>query len=839
MKNFINNSLNFRGNFTITILIVISFILLSLLFQIFQPLDSYSLDTIDQSLCKFKSSNFEEKFLQENYVLLEIQNKNTSVSIFPDIKNILCLGKVVNYEVTFFEQIDDTAYIKVNLFTFTGEKLLNFVKVFLLFLIFFTTKVVNFKNNFTNTYAFIFITYFIFVLNYFFSLDFDATKFFIESLFYNLFFIFLNLEESKYLNLINLKHNISIDSLRGIAVVAVILNHFDFKYFNSGYLGVDLFFIISGFVITNKYFSMEYQNMRSFFSDFIFFRLRRIIPVLLFFIASTSIFVYFLDFYYKSTLRVGLFSSIAISNIYLYLSSLDYFSTESSLNAFTHTWSLGIEEQFYLIFPILLYLIKNKKYSKHLFTALVLTSFILFYIYQNRDPNATYYLIHFRFWQLGIGCLLSIYKDELSKILYKIPLNLCIFLLLATFVVNTEYSRNLTLISTTIGAFIIYLSGYKVKSSKLLNNKQLALIGTLSYSIYLWHWPVIALTKWSNASFLNIEAQTLLIILLSYFSFKYVEQPFRKVLPENKSKVIGTILATTSILFVSIFVVIQNTERNNILSGKNPVIFEENDYKNIINQIECYHPEDTEDPFGNCMTHIPEKKNVYLIGDSHSTNHYFSLSKIYDSKPEYNFSHLVDWGFIREMQGIEGCGVGQNCIDNSYQKHLNFYNENLTIDDIVLISFSRDWFKLDGDLPRKDNQVKLKNFEEKFDILIKTISSKNSKIILIGDIPKTCKGNVNYINDIILKGNFEICTVDKDVSLEDREVLTNIFDDYLGDNIYFVDPHEYFCNEEQCSIVDISTNRLYYSDLSPHITEYGLSIMNQFWEKNKEVLRKK
>ena len=111
---------------------------------------------------------------------------------------------------------------------------------------------------------------------------------------------------------------------------------------------------------------------------------------------------------------------------------------------------------------------------------------------------------------------------------------------------------------------------------------------------------------------LNIEAQTLLIILLSYFSFKYVEQPFRKVLPENKSKVIGSILATTSILFASIFVVIQNTERNNILSGKNPVIFEENDYKNIINQIECYHPEDTEDPFGNCMTHIPEGKRMFI-----------------------------------------------------------------------------------------------------------------------------------------------------------------------------------------------------------------------------------
>ena len=172
--------------------------------------------------------------------------------------------------------------------------------------------------------------------------------------------------------------------------------------------------------------------------------------------------------------------------------------------------------------------------------------------------------------------------------------------------------------------------------------------------------------------------------------------------------------------------VIQNTERNNILSGKNPVIFEENDYKNIINQIECYHPEDTEDPFSNCMTHIL-KKNVYLIGDSHSTNHYFSLSKIYDSKPEYNFSHLVDWGFIREMQGIEGCGVGQNCIDNSYQKHLNFYNENLTIDDIVLISFSRDWFKLDGDLPRKDNKVKLENFEEKFDVLIKAFHQKTRK----------------------------------------------------------------------------------------------------------------
>ena len=111
----------------------------------------------------------------------------------------------------------------------------------------------------------------------------------------------------------NKNHNISIDSLRAVAVLAVIFNHFGFKSFSSGYLGVDLFFVISGYVITKKYINLKNNSVKSFYRDFVFFRLKRIIPNLVFFIFVTSIFVYLLDYNYKNTLC----SCVPVRNSYL------------------------------------------------------------------------------------------------------------------------------------------------------------------------------------------------------------------------------------------------------------------------------------------------------------------------------------------------------------------------------------------------------------------------------------------------------------------------------------------------------------------------------------------
>ena len=283
---------------------------------------------------------------------------------------------------------------------------------------------------------------------------------------------------------------------------------------------------------------------------------------------------------------------------------------------------------------------------------------------------------------------------------------------------------------------------------------------------------------------------------------------------------------------ISVFSIINFTNRDNIFSGNNPYVFDEKDYKNIVNEIECYHPNDIKNAFESCIIHDKEKINVYLIGDSHSTNHFLSLEKNFKNQKNYKFNHLVEWGFIRDIQGIKGCAPSQKCIENSFEKHLNFYKDNLGKKDIVIFSFSRDWFKEDGDLPRKNINSKLMNFENNFSTLIKAIKNTGAKIVLIDDIPKTCNSGVNFYNDIIIKGDIDACTVLEEVSIKDRIELTDLYLKFIDEGTIYLDPHSDFCNEGFCSIIDLQTNEILFSDLSPHISNKGLNIMDSFWKKN-------
>ena len=821
--------LKLTGNNFLIILMIISSLFLFFNFDLYKTSDNYNLENIETSKCKTTYRNLENNFYQKDLELLDVEPEYKGISIFPEVKNILCIGKVIDYEITYYEKIDDIEYIKLRLYTMSGPKVLSYLKLLLLFS-FINPLFFILKKHFEKKFIVLFFIYFLFISNYIFIVEFNILSFLSEVLFFVCLYLFIYSDDIFSKNIINKNHNLAIDSLRALAVIFVILNHLEFSLFSSGYLGVDLFFVISGYVITKKYFALNYKNFKEFFGEFLFFRVKRILPVLIFFISITSIFVFLLDYYYKETLLVGLFSSIAVSNIYLFLTSSDYFAAESSLNAFTHTWSLGVEEQFYIIFPFLLFLMKRKSSNKNIFNILILVSFILFWIYQPNYQDATYYLLPFRFWQIGLGCLAAIYSKEIYNFTKKIPINLIFILLLATFFINIPYSKYLTTLNGVLAFLLINMVGENSQSLKILNTKKLATIGALSYSLYLWHWPVVALSKWASYENFNTELKLIVIVLLSFISFKFVEQPFRKTTLEKKKIMTSSILFSIILLTFSMNYVIENTQRNNILSGKNPIVFSSTDYQNIINEISCYHPKDTKEAFSRCITYVENKTNVYLIGDSHSTNHFLSLENIFREKEKYNFSHLVDWSFIRTFQGIPDCGTF-HCVENSFEKHINFYAENLREDDIVIISFSRDWFKEDGTLPRRNNDIKLKKFDKKLEELMITLKNKNSKVVFVGDIPKTCETGTNFINDIIKNGDIVKCTVEKTVSLKDREAITNIFMKYLGENIKFIDPHDYFCNDEYCSIIDLDTNKILFTDLSPHISKEGLNRMNDFWDK--------
>ena len=192
------------------------------------------------------------------------------------------------------------------------------------------------------------------------------------------------------------KYRPEIDGFRAFAVVAVIINHFNQEILPKGYLGVDIFFVISGFVITSSLYQRPSKNFKDFISGFYERRIKRLIPALSVFILISSIAICLFNPEPQFSLRTGLSSLFGFSNLYLLKNSTDYFGEVEKFNIFTRTWSLGVEEQFYIIFPFLIWFSgfgRQTKYSsRNLFLivgAFATTSLIgFFYLYQINESAA-------------------------------------------------------------------------------------------------------------------------------------------------------------------------------------------------------------------------------------------------------------------------------------------------------------------------------------------------------------------------------------------------------------------------------------------------------------------
>lgn len=204
-----------------------------------------------------------------------------------------------------------------------------------------------------------------------------------------------------------------IDGLRAFAVVAVIITHFNSDLLPSGYLGVDIFFVISGYVITASLSGRQSKNFLDFVTLFWARRIRRLVPALAVFVVITSVLICLFNADPGPALGMAWRSLCGISNLQFYKESTDYFAPSIELNPFIHTWSLGVEEQFYLLFPFLIWFSgfaqQAAKGARNLFfwvavlTAASLTSFISLY---QINPPAAYFLMPPRFWEMATGCLL-------------------------------------------------------------------------------------------------------------------------------------------------------------------------------------------------------------------------------------------------------------------------------------------------------------------------------------------------------------------------------------------------------------------------------------------------
>lgn len=362
-----------------------------------------------------------------------------------------------------------------------------------------------------------------------------------------------------------MKYRPEIDGLRAIAVLSVIFYHAKISIgetilFTKGYIGVDVFFVISGYLITSILLKEMKQGTFS-YTNFYERRIRRILPAL-YFVMLVSIPVavmIMLPNKFVNFTQSILSSIFFISNIFFWQED-NYFAEISSLKPFIHTWTLSVEEQFYILFPILLSLCW-KFFRKNLTSLIILGilfSFSLAYWGSSEYPSATFFLLHTRGWELLAGALLA--KIELKNkrpssrfMNILMPLTGIILILYPDF--SPPDNNTLVIAPAVIGTMLILWYGSKGDlTSKILSSKLLVGIGLISYSLYLWHQPVFALYTIYSVNPPNTSEKIKLITLifvLSYFSWRFIEKPFR-----NKSNISPSLLLKTLVFSTIILVTI-------------------------------------------------------------------------------------------------------------------------------------------------------------------------------------------------------------------------------------------------------------------------------------------
>jgi peptidoglycan/LPS O-acetylase OafA/YrhL len=334
-----------------------------------------------------------------------------------------------------------------------------------------------------------------------------------------------------------LSYRADIDGLRAIAVLAVIASHLPEKFLPSGFLGVDVFFAISGFVVTASLLNQRRTQLSHLYAGFLARRIKRLMPALTLCVAVTSFVVLVTDPFPRHSIETGLAALFGFGNIVLFFFELDYFSPSSIFNAFTHTWSLGVEEQFYVVFPMFTWLFYFRLQSdsfKPLAGAMVLgglLSVVMFAVLYDDHQAAAFFLMPARIWELGIGALvfLASRRTQTARV-QRILRHLSPFalvMLIVCFFAPERYAVPATLAAVGLTGLLLATDD-RSPAARLLTLRPVIYVGRISYSLYLWHWPIIALgpivlaTTW-RSSLVYVVATAIAAVI----SFHWVEKPLR------------------------------------------------------------------------------------------------------------------------------------------------------------------------------------------------------------------------------------------------------------------------------------------------------------------------
>ena len=410
-------------------------------------------------------------------------------------------------------------------------------------------------------------------------------------------------------------YNYNINGSRGLAVILVFIFHLNLNYFSGGYIGVDIFFVISGYVITQSLLNIFKKEKNFIHTTKIFFkkRIARIVPaiVVLSFVSVVVFKQIFIEKHYISFLQSVFFSNFFLSNFFFWNES-GYFGLENLFKPLLHTWSLSVEIQVYLLVPLLLFFLLRNKYLLFYSASMLIIFLSVFLgeVFINRP--FVYFFPFFRFHEFLLGIFSFYYLNSISnkKLNYKFSyLGVILIIISSVYLNETKNFPGINSLLPIVGILMIIIS--EDKKNILLCNNITQYLGNISYSLYLYHWPVIVAFKYITLktffNFYDVVSICLITLILSHLSYKYVELSFKSL--EVKKK----------ITFLIIFIFVVTSFYSLTFSKQNQIEINENDFlKNEIIIRDTYLNKINKDTFS--------KNKIFVIGDSHAQDLFISLS---------------------------------------------------------------------------------------------------------------------------------------------------------------------------------------------------------------------
>jgi peptidoglycan/LPS O-acetylase OafA/YrhL len=428
-----------------------------------------------------------------------------------------------------------------------------------------------------------------------------------------------------------------IESLRAIAVVSVFIYHIEHSWLPGGYLGVDIFFVISGFVITRSLMRQGSASIWTRLTAFYIRRIKRLLPALALIVVTAIVLIRLVNPWTEFINRTGITAMFGISNIQLFLVNTDYFGENNNLNPLMHTWSLGIEEQFYLVYPLLFFITMRRPDGGRSFLTVILgvvtvLSFLGFTLLFHTHQPAVYYLMPFRAWELGIGCLLALHLLALESRTPLVVQTLAFLGIIVAFVVGYRSPVISSFLAVGGSAGLILAGAKESALNRVMLTSPLQYLGRLSYSIYLWHWLIIGLAIWTvGVNWISIPAIVIATLGLASLSFHLLEEPARhrpwfSLPPLNLAAGLSIMISVAALILIMNMVnVPQFTGTNKAVVARmgytpgaglaldSKRLIEDCTGKNIAND-----PEAASRAIEACQAESPTGPRLVFFGDSHS-----------------------------------------------------------------------------------------------------------------------------------------------------------------------------------------------------------------------------